>query len=790
MKKIATFLMLILPCLAQGQMQLQGKVVDHAGKPLDAATIILMQDEKQIALAFADSGNFNLTYPAGGTYSISAGLLGYQQVQMLVELPKDSLVLTMQQDNKQLNEVTVLFRKPLVERKVDRVTFHVENSILASGSSAWESLGKAPGVQVNSNEEITANRKGVRIYMDGKPLNLSGDDLSAYLKGLPSHLIAQIEVYSNPPAQFEAAGASVINIITKKGGKQGLNVTLNAAATQGVYMGHNTSATFNYRNNKLNLYGSYGFTHRHNFQDHDVDIDYGTSFWSSPNRNIYKSDNHNYRLGADYQLTSNQVIGFLVTANNRTGSSEGHTTTRITSNQMALDSTLMTDNLASTRGNQYAYNLNYNMKLDSGRRGLNIDIDYSPYQSQVNSFADNISFLPNGQQTSNLFHIFTPSAQRIDIYSGKADYIYRLFGHWEAASGIKFSSTKSRNHFDYYNRGETTQTAVPANFNYFIYQERIVAAYTSLSRTFGQWTLQGGLRAELTRIKGYSITLDSLNERSYFKVFPTLFVQYKASENHQLQVNYAYRIERPEYNRLNPAKRYASPFNFYVGNPALQPAFVHNAELSYTYKQQYTFTAFYNTTQDVFTNINVQDNQTKLYYGTQANLGLSANAGVRLSAAFQPGSWWDINVTGGAYRLREKSAYLSSAFDYHLFSYDATLMQSFTIHTKAAIKAEISGMYNGPGIQGIYWAGHNWQVGAGVKTNILHGAGTLRLAVNDIFNTFNNKIRISYLDQKSKFLHHAESRNVSLNFSYRIGNNVTASRSRSTASEEERKRAQ
>ena len=145
---------------------------------------------------------------------------------------------------------------------------------------------------------------------------------------------------------------------------------------------------------------------------------------------------------------------------------------------------------------------------------------------------------------------------------------------------------------------------------------------------------------------------------------------------------------------------------------------------------------------------------------------------------------------GGAYRLREKSAYLSSAFDYHLFSYDANLTQSFTIHTKAAVKAEISGVYNGPSIQGIYRAEHNWQVGAGVKTNILRGAGTLRLAVNDIFNTYNNKIQISYLDQKSNFFHHAESRTVSLSFSYRIGNNVAASRIRSTASEEERKRAQ
>jgi len=85
---------------------------------------------------------------------------------------------------------------------------------------------------------------------------------------------------------------------------------------------------------------------------------------------------------------------------------------------------------------------------------------------------------------------------------------------------------------------------------------------------------------------------------------------------------------------------------------------------------------------------------------------------------------------------------------------------------------------------------HSSVVDAGIKTNVLHGLGTLRLAVNDIFNTNNNHIRIDYLDQKSSFFHRVESRNVGLSFSYRFGKNVAAYRSRSTASEEERKRAQ
>lgn len=227
-----------------------------------------------------------------------------------------------------------------------------------------------------------------------------------------------------------------------------------------------------------------------------------------------------------------------------------------------------------------------------------------------------------------------------------------------------------------------------------------------------------------------------------------------------------------------------------MGNPALQPAFVQNIELSYTYKQQYNVTAYYSATHDVFTNVNVQDNQTKIYYGTQANLGLSVNTGIRLSAAFHPSVWWEMNLLAEAYKQQEKSAYLTSSYDYHIISYDATLKQSFTIDAETALKAEISGALNRPGLQGIYRANHNSGVDAGIKTNILQGMGTLRLAVNDIFNTNSNYITINYLDQHSSFFHHVESRNVALSLSYRFGQNVAASRNRSTASEDERRRAQ
>ncbi len=790
MKKLLLFIVVLLPYFAQAQSTVSGKVKDVDGHPLDAATIILKRDNKQIATAFADLGNFILQYHENGTYVVSASLVGYEPLEISVQLPGEAISLVMQPESKQLDEVSIAFKVPIIQRKIDRVTFNVEQSILASGGSAWEALTKAPGVQVSSSNNVTANRKNVQVYMDGKPMNLSGDELSAYLQGLPSDLVSQIEIFSNPPAKFDAAGASVINIITKKAKKEGLNLSLNSSFSEGEYSSYNASSTFNYRNDKLNIYGSYGFIHRQAFVDHNPFIDYGNSFWKSINRSVSTSDNHTYRLGADYQLSENQVVGFMVSGNNRDGNTRGHTGTEITNLELRLDSTLKTDNTSSGKTDQYAYNVNYNLKLDSGKRSLNIDVDYAPYSSGSDAFADNLSFLPDGQQTTNNFHIFTPSKQHISIYSGKADYTYHLFGMLDVSSGIKYSSTESKNNFDYFKRESASLIPVPGNSNYFLYNEKTSAANTSISGTLGKLSVQGGLRAEYTRTSGYSVTLDVLNTRKYFKLFPTAFFQYKIDDKNELQLNYAYRIERPEYSRLNPAKRFSSPYNVYVGNPALQPSFVQNVELGYTYNKQYNVTLNYRVQQDIFTNINVQDNETKIYYGTQANLGLSRNAGIQLSATFNPAPWWDVNVLTEGYWQQEKSDFLTSSYNFNIISYYATLKHSFTIDQKTALKAELSGTFTGPGLQGIYRADHNSAIDAGIKTNVFKGKGTLRISANDIFNTYTNNISINYLDQRSAFFHHNESRNVAISVSYRLGKNIAASRSRSTASEEERKRAQ
>ncbi|OKS86288.1 outer membrane beta-barrel family protein [Mucilaginibacter polytrichastri] len=795
MKKIVIFILFLSPYILLAQQPLKGIVTDTEGRPLDAVTITLSLQNKNIASAFADSGKFVLATVSPGSYILSATLVGYKPLSRSIMLPKDTVKLMMQPDSKQLKEVTISASKPIIERKIDRVTFNVENSIVASGGSAWDALTKAPGVQTTVGNTITANKKDVQLYMDGKSLHLSGDDLANYLQGLPSDVIAKIEVFSNPPAMFDAQGASVINIITKKSKNQGLNVTLNGGLSQATYTGYTASTNFNYRKDKLNVYGSYGYTLRHIGREQHDYVTYATpdnsSFWDSPGYNVSESRSNNYKIGADYQLSDKQIIGFLVTGNNRNGSIKDNTPTTITSNgKTTPDSTLETHGNTATHGTRYAYNLNYNLKLDTSGQSLNVDFDYSPYKSTYNQFVNNDTFLPDGSQTGNPYHINTPTIQNINIYSGKLDYNYKLGKKWSLTSGLKYSSIQSKNDFDFYNTAGAAPVLITANSDHFEYTENTAAAYTSITGNLGKWSFQGGLRGEYTHTRGYSVTLDSLNKRAYFKLFPTLFVVYKLNEDNELQFTYGYRIERPEYARLNPAKHYATPYSYLVGNPGLQPAFVQNLELGYTYKKQYNITAYYTATHNVFSNITVQDNVNHLFYDTQQNLGLSVNTGVRLSAPFHVANWWEMNVMAEGYYQREKSVYLQGSYDFHRFSYDASTTQSFTISKKMGLKAEINAVYNSQGIQGIFKGNANYNVDAGVKATILNGQGTLKLAAGDIFYSNTYHITVNYLNQNNGFYQKNDTRNATLSFTYRFGKNVAASRKRSTASEEEKQRAQ
>ena len=779
---------------AQSLTKISGTIKDETGQTLDGVTVTLTGADGKVFSTFADLGKFLLANIPQGRYTLTASLVGYQISARDLSVPADTVKIIMLRDSKQLKEVSISFSRPLIERKADRVVFNIENSLAASGGSAWDALSKSPGVQTKSDGTLTAGSKNVQVYLDGKPLHLSGNDLLNYLQGLPAGMVSRIEVFTSPPASFDAEGGAVINIITRRSVADGLNVNLNSTYTRATYGSYSTGASFNYRKNNLNIYGSYSFSDLKRTKDQNDYMTFSTtgesSFWYSPGHTIYNSKTSAYKLGADYQIGKNQIFGLLITGSNRSGVATSNSATSITNNFKASpDSILETNGMVMSSNNRYAYNVNYNVKLDSSSRSLNLDLDYSPYTNTSAQYVSSYSLKGDGQQLPGSYHIYTPSVQQINIYSGKLDYNYKAGHLVTLVSGIKYSSIQSDDRFDEYNNGGQTPVRNPGGGNNFRYTENTAAAYTAMNGNFGRWTVQAGLRAEYTRTAGETVNLDSIHRSSYFKLFPSLVSTYALNEHNELQFTYGYRIERPEYRRLNPLKIYKNPYNILQGNPALQPAFIQNFELSLVLKKQFVFSAYYTVTNDRFSNATVQNDHDKLFTDIQENLGRLINTGFRQTIPLKPFSWWDITATAEEYYQQDRVSYLGSGTTYNKFAFDINATQSFTIDKKYGIRAELSGFYYSDESEGIFRGGGASEVDAGLKANLFSGNASIKIAAGDVFYGNTSTYKVNYQAQNNGFFQKNDTRTLSINFSYKLGKSVAASRKRNTAGEEEKQRA-
>ncbi|SFO81802.1 Outer membrane receptor proteins, mostly Fe transport [Chitinophaga sp. YR627] len=693
----------------------------------------------------------------------------------------------------QLKDIVVTSRPPQVERRNDKVIFNVQNSILASGSTVWDALRKAPGIQTNESGQVTQGTKSMTVYIDGKQVQMTGEDLTAYLSGLPADNVSKIEIMRTPSAKYDIQGGGIVNIITKKSKAQGFNGTINGAYTQATFGSQTAGGTFNYKQNKLNIYGNYGFTNKsirrlmNTYTIYETPDSY--SDWRGRRAIDPVNKSHSYQLGLDYDINPKQVFGFRVTGFNSDRNTDSRTISNVFNDHVsAADSTLNTNGRSNSASNNYSFNLNYKIKLDSAGKSLNIDVDYVPYTNNNRQYVNALTYIQDKNVNDN-FNIFTPSTQRINIWSGKADLTYKIAGKWDMESGIKYTSINSDNLFLYNNVLEGGLSPDDSKSNNFKYTENTAAAYTSISGSLGKWDLQAGLRGEQTRTTGNSITQQVINKRNYLRLFPTLFITYKASDDHVFSFNYNSRMERPAYMQLNPARSYSSPYSFQQGNPALRPAIFTSGELSYTFKQNYTLTASYSKLKDLVSNVTVQDNASKTFYDTQQNLDNIEDFTLGFMTNLRPTDWWDMNVTvEGAYR-RQHSLYTDGYFasDNYIVSLNTT--QSFVLSKKQGIKAELSGRYESPVYQGVYHVDRTSDISLGFSKSILKQQGTVKLAFADIFYKNPYKLDIAYLQQRNGMIQKNDTRNISVSFSYKFGKNTFSSRKRQTASEEERRRA-
>ena len=810
-------LMLCTAMAANAQSNLKGKVLDDKSKPMEFATVMLLNaaDSALVKGAFTNAtGEYEFPQIKEGRYLLSASMMGFEKswagpITVGATGNQNLPQLKLTEAVEQLKAVTVVGQKPMIEQQADRTVVNVEGSILASGGNALEVLERAPGVIVDKDDNINLNGKqGVIVMIDGRRTRMSGTEVANLLRNMPSDAVQRVDIITNPSAKYDADGNSgIIDIRTKKGKSEGFNGTLTAGTGYGRYEKANAGLSLNYRRGSVNWFGNYNYNYGRRFnalnlQRRNVAYPGGDLYpenfqINSQQYNFrpFTSHNQSFKVGMDYSLNEKNIIGVSATGFVNSWDLNLNTVTKFRS---AEDNSLVENNLsAGTVENgmsNYSFNANYQRNFNKPGQELTADVEYTLFYGEKVDNITNTTDYAHSSRTDEVGVLNSITPSDIDILVGKIDYTQPL-KDGKAEFGAKSSFVTTDNDVRFYNLvGENNWQVDEGKTNHYRYNERINAAYANWSRKFGKLNVQTGLRAEHTWYEGKSYTKGEVRSRDYLELFPSAYLQYSINEKHQAGLSYSRRIDRPSYQMLNPFVYVLDRYSYFQGNPDLQPQFTNQIQANYTFMKMYSLNLGFSHTAEAYTQVpeirrvDTEEGKSELVtYATMKNLADLYNMNLNLSLPMQYTKWWSAQNSLSLFHNRFKGELLGQTLDASATSYNLNLMNRFKL--SPAVSAELTGFYNSPGVVAAMKSREMWAVNTGVQYTFMNKAATLKLNVNDIFNTMRWKATQNHGGLDMTIQNNWESRQARLSFTYNFGNKeVKPMRRRKNAGEEEQRR--
>ena len=775
---------------------MQGKVFSDNSKPADEATVVLLNSRDSSVVKSTISsknGMFIFDRLNAGSYLVFVTKLNYSKSYSgpyiaVAGKSRDIGFITLRSAVKQLREVSITGKKDFVEIRSDKTVLNIEQNIMASGASLYDVLSTSPGVKVVNDEVLYHGGQRALIAINGKPILLTGEELSNFLKNYQSSSISQIELIDNPGAKYDAAGSAggMINIILKKNKAHGSNVSLTESAAYGDKYKFNTGINYSLHTNKLNVFASYNYVntsipHTINTSRNIANGTLIDNFDLNYDADV-RGSNHNFNLGADYQLTPLQTIGFLINGFYNDASIEKRSNTYISTNGLR-DSSIKSISEINRNIYNLNYNLNYKADLDkAGKSVLSADADFSDYHRKSNEMLRNDFFDASGQPIDAPVFYQDISPSHITIKSANLDFSQVIAKKSHFNAGAKISQVNSDNQIDFKQLTDTGYIPVPSLTDHFIYKERIAAGYLQFDSKIGKTSLMVSLRGEHTSSNALSLNPTRRKDTSYFNLFPNAQISQQLNKNNLLTLSFARSIERPNYQDLNPFVSYVDEFYSSTGNPALKPDYINTYRISDLLFNKYKISLSYKETDNFFSGIFQQNDITKAYIVTKANLGNRYQYMAELSLPFDWTNWWhmDVNVVGSHDRYDYKTDTVAGKKNNWA---NVNVNQTFKLTSKLSTQLIVE--YESPTYYVISQYNTLYRVDAGMSYSILKGNGRIRLAVSDIFNSDYNRYFTNFGNLDIAARDKVGTRFVSATFTYHFGSSSARGRTQTT---EEQKR--
>ncbi|KAA5536134.1 TonB-dependent receptor [Taibaiella lutea] len=783
-KYLGGLLVLSAITTANAQSSIQGNVaLEAATTPAGHCMVALMRMQDSLEMQkeeTSENGNFHFDAIADGNYFLQINYPSFYNYTSAIITLKDSTKIALPDivlhlKTTSLNEVSINALKSGLSFKDGKIILSTANNPLASGSTVIELLKTLPGVILDADNNITVNAKaGVRFMINGVLQQIPEAQMMLLLSNMSTESVASLELIKNPPAKYDAAGtAGLINIVTKQSKIKGYNGSIMTSLGMGKRFGGGANASLNFRSDKLSLFSNISYLRRNPLTDFSMNRTIGTANDLQSIRTT-GSDNtqlHSININAEleYELSPKTMMSlnfrtspgkssdhFLAETNLHNAPLPYNQTDFTTENVDKYNSpsiTLYARHLFDTSGTQVSFTADYtNFRYNESRANENVFYDSNHSESLPDKAYNNLMDLN--------FQVFTQ----------KLDFTKTLFNTWVLESGLKssFVQNNSDNNLLRSYPGTDQFYNDPAFSSIYRYKEQIFAGYVNAMKSFGNISLQGGLRAEQTLVNAVNKTNEEKLHRNYFNLFPSMSLAYKQSEKNSFQFTYSYRIDRPAYDQLNPIRLFFSELNYGTGNSNLLPQYSHNLTLDYNYNNLLISSIGLTKYSNSIYRYTYSDEAAGVQIDTIDNLASRTILSYSLTFQKQWGNAFNLQLSGMTAFCNSKGVINQTSIDQHsLMGYlsansDLLLLQK--------MRLQLNARYSTPYIDGIQHYSQRGSVDLALQRRFMADKLNVVLGIYDLLYTDYGSIKSNLPNQTYYEYAKNDSRRVRLNITYRFGN--------------------
>ncbi len=729
-----------------GQTTIKGNVKDSLNAPIPFAAIGLFnaKDSSLVKGALCnDSGAYVFDNIKPGAYIIKVEVVGYvQQFSSIIKAESGSLTvpdMQMKNSGNNLKGVRIVSDKPFIEHQAGKIIFNVAGSVVSSGKNALEVLNDLPGVTTDDNANITVHGKGsVLVLVDEKPVYM---DLAVYLKTIDASQIDKIEVITNPSAKYEASGKAVINIVLKKDKNLGLNGQFTTNYRQWLYAGFNENVNINYRTKKWNFFVNAGVNIFHNIETQTVNetvtgANGAQVMFNENSPMVTQGVTGNSTAGIDFMPDSRQTITLSVDGFSflKTDKAKVNNTTIMHGQNTAVDSSLYNPSVTNYNKTQFVYSIDYKFKIDTDGNELSASLGYLPFRSS-NSIQSPIYYYNSegdGMRPQTLYTAYEPAI--INVWHSQIDFTHPFNKKSKLDIGVEEQNADNDNNAQFYNVVQGVSTIDTTRTNHFIFKENVLAGYVNYYRKLSEkFDFQVGVRAEQTNDNGIQYIHDTSFTRNYFNLFPSAAVNWKVNDANSFSVSYSRRVDRPNYDDLNPFITLLSPYTYSGGNINLLPQFTDNYELDYNLGDVINATFGYINFSNVISQGTYQKGSGFATYTTPINISGYNPYYFLLTSTLRPARWWTSINTFYSYHDHYFGTFNGSEINNSNFSYQFQSNNMFNF--KHGWKAQIAYWYHSSNLNGVEFVSPLSDLDIGIGKHFDNDKFIINLNVTDVFAT-------------------------------------------------------